>query len=238
MKIIGMGALPLASSCCRSRPLNPGSWTSSTRQLGVSGRWMVKNCCAEANVWTFSPMERRRLLRLSRVDWSSSTTKTHGLSARMTAPPGRVGPPYQHQHITLVVSRMFESRIYGIEEVLLAAGFVQKGHRAGGKGACARVVIGMRRDEDDRDAPVRCIQLTLELESVHTRHPHIENQACRLVRVLRLQERFSRRETLRAKSDGSKQIVERIPESIVIVDNRNERNAGHARVSPVVRVSA
>jgi len=133
---------------------------------------------------------------------------------------------------------MFESRIYGIEEILLTAGFVQKGYRAGGKGARSRVVIGMRRDEDDRDAPVRRLQLTLELDPGHARHPHIENQACRLVRVLRLQERFSRRETLRAKSDGSEQIVERIPESVVIVDNRNERNSGHATVSPVLRVYA
>jgi hypothetical protein len=122
---------------------------------------------------------------------------------------------------------MFENRIYGIEEILLAAGFVQKGHRTGCKGALSRIVIGVRRDEDDRDVPVRRHELTLELESVHARHPHIENQACRLVRVIRLQERFRRRETLHAKSNGSEQIVERIPQSVVIVNNRNERNAGH-----------
>src|SRR5207245_6648406 len=127
---------------------------------------------------------------LSRVDRSSSTTKTHGLSSCMAAPPGGVRPPSQHQHITLLVSRMFERRIYGMEEILLAAGFGQKGHRAGGKGARSRVVIGIRRDEDDRDTPVRRHQLTLELESVHARHPHIENQAGRLVRVMRMQERF------------------------------------------------
>jgi hypothetical protein len=127
-----------------------------------------------------------------------------------------------------VVSRMFESRIYGTEEILLAAGFVQKGHRASCKGTLSRIVIGVRRDEDDRDAPVRLHQLTLELESVHASHPHIENQARRLVRLIRLQERFRRRETLHAKSNGSEQIVERIPQSVVIVNNRNERNAGHA----------
>src|SRR5262249_16774698 len=112
------------------------------------------------------------------------------------------------------------------------------GHRAGGKGARARVVIGMRRDEDDRDAPAHRLQLTLELESVYARHPHVENQACRLVRLIRMQERFPRREILCAKSDRSEQIVERIPESVVIVDNRNERNSGHATVSPVLRVYA
>ena len=85
---------------------------------------------------------------------------------------------------------MFKRRLYGIEEILLVAGFIQKGHCAGGKGTSSRVVIGICRDEDDRDAPICRHQLTLELESVHARHPHIENQARRLVRVIRLQERF------------------------------------------------
>jgi hypothetical protein len=122
---------------------------------------------------------------------------------------------------------MLERRIYGMEEILLAAGFVQKGHCAGCKGVRSRLVIGVRRDEDDREAPVRRHQLTLELETVHARHSHIENQARRLVRVMRLQERFRRRETLHAKANGSQQIIERIPQSVVIVDNRNERHAGH-----------
>src|SRR5215813_1416732 len=229
MKMMGSGAWPLASSCCRSSPLQPGSWTSSTRQLGTSGRGLVKNSCAEANVWTFSPVERSRSLRLSRVDWSSSTTKTHGLSSGMAAPPGGVGPPSQHQLITRLVSRRFERHLYGMEEILLAAGFIQKGHRTGGKGARAHVVIGIRRDEDNRHAPVRRHQLTLELESVHARQAHIENQARRLGRVMRLQERFRRREALHAKSHGAEQIIERIPQSVVIVDYRHERHAGHER---------
>jgi hypothetical protein len=116
-----------------------------------------------------------------------------------------------------------------MEEILLAAGFGQKGHRAGGKGARSRVIIAIRRDEDDWDAPLRRHQLTLELESAHARHPHIENQAGRLGRVMCLQERFRRRKALHAKSHGAEQIIKRIPQSVVIVDNRNERHAGHGR---------
>src|SRR6266851_4354636 len=167
MKMMGSGAWPLASSRCRSRPLKPGSWTSSTRQLGASGRWLVKNSCAEANVWTFIPVERRRLRRLSRIDRSSSTTKTNGLSSCMAAPPGGVGLPDQHQHLTLLVSRRLERRLDRLEEILLAAGFGQKGHCTGGKRVRSRIIIGVRRDEDNRDAPVRRTQLTLELEAVH-----------------------------------------------------------------------
>src|SRR5712691_9124241 len=186
MKIMGIEALTLASSCCRSRPLNPGSWTSSTRQLGASGRWLVKNSCAEANVCTFRPVERMRFRRLSRIDLSSSTTKTNELSSCIAAPPGEVRPPYQHQQVKRLGSRMRERRLYRLEEVLLAAGLGQKVHRAGFKSAHSHVVIGVRRDEDDRDAPVRRTHLTLELESVHARQAHIEYQACRLGRLIRM----------------------------------------------------
>ena len=75
--------------------------------------------------------------------------------------------------------------------------------------------------------PVRRNHLTLELEAVHARQAHIEQQAGRLGRVRRLQERFRRRKTLHAKSDGLEQIVERRPQRVVIVDNRHEWNAGH-----------
>src|SRR6266446_2462486 len=136
MKIMGSCALPLASSCCRSSPLRPGSWTSSTRQLGASGRWRVKNSWAEANVRTLSPAERMRLRRLSRIDLSSSTTKTNELSSCITAPPGEVRP-HQHQHVTRLGSRLRERRLYRLEEILLAAGLGQKVHCAGFKGSHA-----------------------------------------------------------------------------------------------------
>src|SRR5262247_1053374 len=119
-----------------------------------------------------------------------------------------------------------------MEEIFLAAGFIQKGHRTGGKGARAHVVIGIRRDEDNWHAPVRRHQLTLKLESVHARQAYIENQARRLGRMMRLQERFRRRKALHTKSHGLEQIVERIPQRVVIVDNRNQRHAGHA-LSPL-----
>src|SRR5262245_58792250 len=87
--------------------------------------------------------------------------------------------------------------------------------------------------------PVCRAQLPLELESVHASHAHIENQACCLGCALRLQERFCRRKTFYPKADGSDQIVERISQRVIIVDNRNERNSGHAAISfSFLRVSA
>src|SRR5215471_4753154 len=67
------------SSCCRSRSLSPGSWTSNTRQLGTSGLGKAKNSCAEGKVCTLNVADRTRLPRASRTDSSSSTTYTSGL---------------------------------------------------------------------------------------------------------------------------------------------------------------
>ena len=128
---------------------------------------------------------------------------------------------------------MLESHIYRMEEFFLAKRFVQKRHRAGFEGPLARAVICVRGNEDNRDPPVGRNDLTLQIESVHARHSHIENQACRIARLIRTQKRFRRRETLRPKADRSDQIVEGIPKRVVIVDNRNERNPGH-----VTRISS
>src|SRR5262249_11423638 len=49
----------------------------------------VHHSRAEAKVWTVNPAELSRFLRVSRVDQSSSTTKTIGGSSPTVAPPGR-----------------------------------------------------------------------------------------------------------------------------------------------------
>src|ERR1700752_539445 len=92
-----------------------------------------------------------------------------------------------------LASRMLESRIYRIEEFFLAERFVQKGYRAGFERARAGIVICVRGDENDRDSPVGRNHLTLEIESVHAGHSHVENQACRIARLIRTQKRVRRR---------------------------------------------
>src|SRR5262245_31256145 len=90
------------------------------------------------------------------------------------------------------------------------------------------MLIGIGRDEDDRDTPVRRLQLTLELKAVHARQTHIEQQARRLGCVLRLQERFRRRKTIHTKSHGLKQIVKRISQRGVIIDHHYEWRFAHS----------
>jgi len=127
---------------------------------------------------------------------------------------------------------MLESRIYRIDQFFLTEWFVQKGHCAGFEGSRSSIAICVRRYEDDRESPVGRNDLTLQIEAVHAGHSHIENQACGIARLIRTQKRFRRRETFRPKSDRPDQIVERIPKSVVIIDNRNERNSRHPASIP------
>ena len=105
--------------------------------------------------------------------------------------------------------------------------FVQESHRAGVESSCARTVICVRGNEDDWNLPFGRDDLMLQIEAAHAGHSDVENQASGLPRLIRIQKRLRRSETLCLKSDRSDQIVERIPKSVVIVDDRNERSTGH-----------
>jgi hypothetical protein len=114
---------------------------------------------------------------------------------------------------------MIESRIYCFKQRFFFARLVQKSHRTGRERSRPRVVVCVRRDENDRDARVGGSQLTLKIQSTHTWHPHIKDQAIRIVQFIRVQELLGRRETVRAHSNGSQQVVKRVPEKIIIVYN-------------------
>ena len=114
---------------------------------------------------------------------------------------------------------MIESRSYCFKQRFFSARLVQKSHRTGGKRSAPRVVVCVRRDENDRNPRIRRPQLTLKIQSTHAWHPHIKKQAIRVVQFIRIQELVGRRETVRAHSNGSQQVVKRVPEKIIIVYN-------------------
>src|SRR5215470_20151554 len=64
---------------CKSRPLRSGSQTSSTRQLGESGRGLARNSVAEENVCGRQPAESISNFSDRRTETSSSTTYTMGV---------------------------------------------------------------------------------------------------------------------------------------------------------------
>src|SRR5580704_3986386 len=77
MKMIGTRISALANSVWKSRPLKPGSLTSSTRQHGTSASLLRRNSAAEANTSACNPTDwnRRRIAHGSVV----VDDKHHGL---------------------------------------------------------------------------------------------------------------------------------------------------------------
>jgi hypothetical protein len=98
---------------------------------------------------------------------------------------------------------MIESRMYCFQQRFFSARLVQKSHRTGRERSRPRVVVFVRRDENDRDARVGGSQLTLKIQSTHAGHAHIKNQAIRIVQFIRIQELLGRSEAVGAHSNGS-----------------------------------
>jgi len=114
---------------------------------------------------------------------------------------------------------MIESRIYRFKQRFFSARLVQKSHRTGRERSRPGIVVCVRCDENDRDLRVGGSQLALKIQSTHAWHAHIKKQAIRIVQFIRVQELASRRETVRAHSNRSQQVVKRVPERIVVVYN-------------------
>src|ERR1700760_1864678 len=92
MKMIGIWTPAVTNSRCKSRPLNPGKRTSSSRQAGASGRGLRRNSPAVANAWTLYPTDRIRRSVDRRNAASSSMTITTGLGSstpHLCLPQGR-----------------------------------------------------------------------------------------------------------------------------------------------------
>jgi hypothetical protein len=94
------------------------------------------------------------------------------------------------------VSRIIQSRIDRIEQFFFVERFVQKRHRSSFKGLGSPIVILVRGDKDERYLRAGQNHVTLELESAHAMHPHIEDQAACLLHLIGPQERFRRGKTL------------------------------------------
>jgi hypothetical protein len=144
---------------------------------------------------------------------------TNAFFSFMIKPPGRFTTSCRSIPRKNLRNLTIESRIYCFKQHFFSARLVQKSHRTGRERSRPRVVVYMRRDENDRDARVGGSQLTLKIQSTHTWHPHIKDQAIRIVQFIRVQELLGRRETVRAHANGAQQVVKRVPEKIVVIDN-------------------
>jgi hypothetical protein len=94
--------------------------------------------------------------------------------------------------------------------------------------ARAHLGIAMGRDEDERNGAIDRRQLPLERQAANPRHPHVDDEAGRVLqmpgvpRVLRRGERFS------SEPHGSDETLDSLADGLVIVDNRGKGNLRHA----------
>src|ERR1051326_3007351 len=186
IKMIGMSVLSEAISFCSSRPLSSGRETSSTRQLGASGRGRARNSSADAKVSGCHPTKRISASSDSRTEMSSSTTKTIGLD---------FGEPDSEllalaEFIYLFLTRgagnlsLLKCGIDRVTQRRIAEGLEQARHRTLFEHQGANSLVSLSGDEDDWYLLPAILQFLLQLGSSHPRHTYVENYALCLINAI------------------------------------------------------
>ena len=81
--------------------------------------------------------------------------------------------------------------------------------------------VGVRRDEDDRQLPVRRGKLALKLKTASPRHSHVEHQASRTVRRLGIQEIGNGRKLLGIQADRAQQTPNQVAKLGIVIDDQD-----------------
>ena len=126
-------------------------------------------------------------------------------------------------------------RLHRGQQCIFAKWFRQKAHRSAAQRVSTSTRIAASCDEDNRDPPIGCGQLMLQLEPVHPRHHHIEDQTRGLRQMSRLHELGCGRESLAREAHRSEQACQRDSNGLVVVHDRYER-FGLAAPGPLSRI--
>src|SRR4029453_18037422 len=113
--------------------------------------------------------------------------------------------------------------VEGLAQARLADGLAQERSGAGGAPPLLLLLAGPARDEEDRNTRAALGQEALDLEPVHVRHAHVEQQAVGLRRQLGAQELRTGSEALCAVAEGADEPAGRLPHRRVVVADRGDR---------------
>lgn len=114
--------------------------------------------------------------------------------------------------------------LHRMEKGFIAEGLLQKANGARLDGPCPCRLVILRCDENDWNSRRGRGQLLLQLQTVHARHLEIEDQAARVLQVVRSQEVLGRGECLCAESDRSQETPQRLPVRLIIVHDCDDRS--------------
>ena len=171
----------------------------------------------------------------SRTETSSSTTKTIDVTSGMArtsfarAAVGGLtvyGAAYTFLYTSLPCSPHPKRGIECVEQGRLAERLEQARHGALREHARAYRLISGRGDEDDRNLLLPPRQFLLEIESRHSRHRNVEDQAPGPADKSDCEERLGGREGYGGKPELPQQVGQRLAHRLVIVDtDTSERSA-------------
>src|SRR3989442_1967834 len=179
MKIIGMSIRSGAISFCSSSPLSSGRETSSTRQLGASGRERARNSSADAKVSGCHPTKRVSASSDSRTEMSSSTTKTIGIGldfepdSELFALAEFIYPLFRTRGVGYL--SLLKCGIDRVTQRRIAERLEQARRRTLSEHSGTNSLVSLSGDEDDRYLLPAILQFLLELRSSHPRHTDVEN---------------------------------------------------------------
>src|SRR5512134_2805718 len=199
MKMIGISVLS-ASCCCNSRPVSPGSVTSSTKQHGTIARGRERNSFADANVSGCQPAVLINNSSDSRTETSSSTTKTMDVTSGIFTSIDRWRSPdsqymARDRSCRCSWSSCLPHPKRGVERVVqrrLAERLEQALHCALREQTRTDRLVSVGGDEHNRDVPLAADQFLLQFGARHARHRDVEEQTARLADEIGREERFGR----------------------------------------------
>src|ERR1700694_864057 len=122
---------------------------------------------------------------------------------------------------------MAGSRSHGIEQHFSIDGLVQESNRTSGQSLRASLFTSVRGEKDGRNAPAVCVELFLQLQTVHPRHPPVENQASDRRKILAMQKLFRGSEEEHGESDRSQKTGERHANRFIVINYSNNRRIAH-----------
>jgi hypothetical protein len=120
-----------------------------------------------------------------------------------------------------------ESRRHRVEQYLSIDRLVQECNRTSGQSLRASLFTLVRGEEDDRNAPSICTEISLQLQAVHPGHPPVENQAADRRKILAMQKLFGGREDKHGESDGAQKTRKRNANRFIVINYCNDRLTTH-----------
>lgn len=95
--------------------------------------------------------------------------------------------------------------------------------RSGCKSLCTGFLIGKCCEEDEWKAGTLRSQMILQLDAAHARHLDIRNDAREVVKLVRLQERLGRCESMHDISERPHEAIGRDADGFIVINDRDER---------------